>query len=1223
METFYEMLPQQKKIWEIQMLYPDADICNIGGYLHLDGKYDASLLQRCIEVFLQCHSSFWIKVNRQKTIYFEKITDYSMKEYDFTNLTEQEVHAVIQRWMCEPMPLYDSYLFDFRLLRVPGKIILFEKFHHLIVDGYGVALCARRQEEIYEELLCGKTKFEDDENFLTEYMEKGTAGADRNSFSLKKEYEKYRLASFAKRTVKPSAGILAGWLTEGESGLDDIEWYEARFQYQKICEFCRRYRVSVEALVYGCMAMYVCRAMDAEGLAVGRNLLNRKGKTLRMIGLRVETRTFVTEPEWELPAADYLADLKKKLAVHASGTEDFLDTPEIEISYRPERYLPAPKQGECREFFNASLETPMKVFINESRRGIQAVVKYQRDALTESKVRRIMEKTLFFMEQIINEPEILCSQLQLLGETERQQIESMQRGVEWKYTISLPERFLEMVRKHPQKTAVIWQEKSYSYQEFYALVKSVMGVISARADSDRERVIGLCLSRTPYLPAAIYASWLLGYAFLPINPEESKRRRAQMCLRCALCLTDELLYENDTGREPKEVKVLCSPESSAYEIYTSGTSGEPKAVKISHYSLSCRLEWMEEMFSDGTERILQKTRSSFDVSIWELALPFAFGKSLCILKDGEERSPKAIADALIAGGVTMVHFVPSMFERFLSFLQKERSDFPKLKYMILSGEELGAELVHQAKKLIPGVQLYNLYGPAECTIDVSYYRCEGSENRIPIGKPVYATNLSVRNQKGELLPVGVQGELVAEGALVGIGYGKDQGGYGSLNGKRIYQTGDLAVLLEDGYMYYEGRKDQQVKIRGMRVNLMEVERCLNHAVPEVKSLVFPVGNRLAAFCQGKASPEYMRREAAKCLSYYSIPSEFIFVNELPVQKNGKADRKALESAYKNRSSQHAVMEVFSQNWELSRREKVLLSLARRHLKNRDLALDHNLLNAGMDSLTMLSFLAACEEYKICVLPADLYQKPTLRALAKESLNCVPESLITEKRLVFLQRRGKKKLLLAVPFAGGTPLSIYPLARQFTKDEIDVAAVDLPYKKNFAPINIETIAKEVAESKQIKSYEEIYVLGDCVGSVLAMQIATKIGSQARGLLLCEALPNRMSIWNYVPDRMLEKVLGKMRRKPVYTDEKLLASFRADVKRSAAALRSMGKLNIKGKITLVFGGNDMVTFGYQRRYGSWHRWLHKPFQVYSIPKAGHFLMEDHPSKLAQIIRKEFLG
>lgn len=134
-DVLYEMLPQQKKIWEVQTAYPGTDVCNIGGFLHLDGKYDAKLLQKTMELFLRRNSSFWIKVSPQGKIFMEPIERHSMKEYDFTGLEEEEAYDVIQSWMREPFLLYDSYLFDFRLLRLKEKTIIFEKFHHLIADG--------------------------------------------------------------------------------------------------------------------------------------------------------------------------------------------------------------------------------------------------------------------------------------------------------------------------------------------------------------------------------------------------------------------------------------------------------------------------------------------------------------------------------------------------------------------------------------------------------------------------------------------------------------------------------------------------------------------------------------------------------------------------------------------------------------------------------------------------------------------------------------------------------------------------------------------------------------------------------------------------------------------------------------------------------------------------------------------------------------------------------
>lgn len=1233
MKDLYEMLPPQKKIWEVQQSYPDTDICNIGGCLHLEGKYDSALLQKTIEVFLQCSSSFWMKVNTEGTVCFDKIKKYRMKEYDFSGLTETETDAIIQNWICEPFSLYDNYLFDFRLLYLSGKTVIFEKFHHLIADGYTVSLCAKYQEKIYEQLLSGKTDFETDERYCRQFSFRQDFDLEKNSFE--NEVENNRFVSFAKRAVNPQAGILSGWITEGEEKPNTIEWYEKRFQYKRIREFCRNYRVSAEALFYGCLAMYLCRVTDADSLAIGRNLLGRKGAELTVTGLKVDTRTIAVKPEWNRPAAEAFADLKKQLADHVSGSGNCAVWPEIEVSYRPFRYLPAPVKGECREFYSSSVEIPVKVFINEERFGIELIVKYQKEAVSEQRIRRMIEKTLFFMEQILERPEQDCGQIRLLKEEEEQRILSMQRGKDWQFTVSLPERFLNMVRLYPQKEAVFWKKSVYTYQDFYDLVKSIMRLISGRVNEQKDRVIGLCLLRTPCLPAAVYASWLSGYAFLPISPKETMERRQEISRHCALCLTDAMLAGENIV--PKAAEVSIRMDVPAYEIYTSGTTGQPKAVRISQQSLSCRLEWMEDMFSDGTDRILQKTKHTFDVSIWELALPFAFGKSLCILEEGKEGNPKAIAKALVSGKVTMAHFVPSMFERFLAFLERETWEFLCLKYLILSGEELGAELVHKAKALLPHTKVCNLYGPTECTIDVSYYCCRGNEKRIPLGTPVYATGLSVRNERGELLPVGERGELVAEGSLVGMGYrmnenlgytlmDRPQGvsygmpfGYDVLHGKRVYRTGDLAVLAEDGFLYYEGRKDHQVKIRGMRINLIEVERSLNHAVTGVRSLVLPVGNRLIAFCQGSGTPEEMKEEAAKHLPYYSVPSEFIFLKELPVQGNGKADRKSLLHIYKSRCKSQAVPEKFSLDWELSRREKTLLYLAKKHLKRNDLTLDQSLMDFGMDSLTVLSFLTECEEYGIGIPYAAVYEKPYLRDLAKVSFRGRQAGGEKKNRLAFLRRNGSRRLLLAVPFAGGSPLSVFPLASQFLQKEMDVAAVNF---SAFRGRSIETLAKEVAACKCLSNYDDIYLVGDCVGSVSAVQIAGMLGSRLGGLLLCETLPNQTSVWDYVPDAVLEKILRKLRGKAFTADGEMLLRFREDVKRSAAHLRRMERQKLSGKVIFVFGKEDLLTAGYRKRIKKWHRWIQKPFRIYEISGAKHFLMEDNPVPLAQVIRKEFL-
>lgn len=1303
MRERYEMLPRQKRIWDVQTAFPGTDICNIGGYLELEGKDDGSLLRKTMEFFVKTQSSFWTRVDAGSRLYFERITDYRMPEHDFREMGQAEVDEQIQSWICEPMPLYDSPLFDFRLLRLADRTVIFEKFHHLIADGYAVNLCARCQEQIYERLQAGETEFETDESYLREVQKQAAENEQRYKADEERGVEavpkrivledttvpempemimpgetdipkRLRFVTFGRRAVKPVAEVLTGYLTFGTESTGQTEWYPRRFAYGDIRSFGRAHRVSVESCIYGCLGIYLCRAGNGDGVAIARNLLNRSGAEMKEISLKVETLTFGVFPAWEMTAAEYLASVKKELAVQAREHISVSVRPDIEISYRPVRYLPSPKKGECREFLNSSVEIPLKIFLNDNGRELELQVKYQKETLRKKEVMRLIRGTLYLLEQCLENPDRKVGDLSLVEEGERAEIRRFNDTDCWKYTVSLPERFLHVAEAYPEKTALIYRGEIYTYARVRRMADVVQRLIADRADQGKRRLVGLCLSRSPWMPAAVYGTWLSGCGFLPVSPRDSAQRKKKTARMCALFLTDEMLekyagketfdyLKPDTGNS-RQVRSEYSEEFScymkpdirqevpAYEIFTSGTTGEPKMVMISHRSLSCRLEWMEEQFRDGTDIILQKTRNTFDVSVWELALPFAFGKTMCVLEDGKEGVPEVIAEAIVRNRVTMVHFVPSMFAAFTAYLKRHPVKLSSLKYVILSGEALDAELVREAKRLLPGTELYNLYGPAECTIDVSCYRCSGEEERIPIGCPVWNTKLTVRNERGELLPVGEKGELVVQGELVGIGYDcgeriehqgfcepngergnhsescreirgekiYDSEGYCELEGEKAYRTGDMAVLEADGYLYYEGRKDRQIKLRGMRISLDEVESSLNASMPGVRHMVLCIAGRLIDFYQGEIQENEAEERAADILPYYSVPSEFIHMKTLPTGKHGKSDRDALREEYEKRQSRRKhTKERFSGDKERAYREKRMLATAKRLLERKDITLDANLFDLGMDSLTVLRFLAECEESGIALSYGAVYESPSIRKLAKPGNEVQP--------LVFLQRESEKKLILMVPFAGGTPLSCRKLAGYLRGAGADFAAVNLPC---FGSRSVREAVNQVLEDGVVKEYQEICLIGSCVGSALAVGLAAELGGRVKGLMLCESLPYQgaalfgkvYSVWDTMTDRRLSGVLQALRGKRFEPGKELLACFRQDVRRSAEYLRKGRRITPGCRVVLVFGSEDPITAGYRRKYVRWRRWIAASYKVYIIPGAKHFLTEDRPAALAGIFRKEFM-
>ncbi|EDO25952.1 predicted protein, partial [Nematostella vectensis] len=272
----------------------------------------------------------------------------------------------------------------------------------------------------------------------------------------------------------------------------------------------------------------------------------------------------------------------------------------------------------------------------------------------------------------------------------------------------------------------------------------------------------------------------------------------------------------------------------AYMIYTSGSTGKPKGAMIEHRSIVNRLFWMQDEYKvDKTDKILQKTPYSFDVSVWEFFLPLMQGAQLVFAKPEGHKDPGYLIDLIESEKITILHFVPSMLQVFLEV--KTKLQCKSIKKVFCSGEALPFELVQRFFKSFDSAELHNLYGPTEAAVDVTYWHCkrEDSSGIIPIGFPVANTQIYVLDNYGNIVPDGVIGEIHIGGIQVARGYHNKE----SLTNEKfvkdpfsehgkLYKTGDLGRRLKDGSVEYKGRIDFQVKIRGMRIELGEIEAAL-------------------------------------------------------------------------------------------------------------------------------------------------------------------------------------------------------------------------------------------------------------------------------------------------------------------------------------------------------------------------------------------------------------
>ncbi|HEV3050682.1 MAG TPA: amino acid adenylation domain-containing protein, partial [Longimicrobium sp.] len=347
------------------------------------------------------------------------------------------------------------------------------------------------------------------------------------------------------------------------------------------------------------------------------------------------------------------------------------------------------------------------------------------------------------------------------------------------------------------------------------------------------------------------------------------------------------------------------PRNLAHVLFTSGSTGRPKGVMLEHGSLVNRLAWMQDRYGmTPDEALLQKTPFSFDVSFWEFFWPLMVGARLVMARPGGHRDPAYLVETIRREGVTVAHFVPSMLPLFLEHPDAERCT--TLLRVPVSGEAVSAALVRQFHDRLPGVGLFNQYGPTESG-EVTEWACDPHAERVSIGRAIHNSVVYVLDRAGEPVPVGVAGELFIGGVAVARGYlGRPRltaerfvpDPFGE-PGARLYRTGDLCRWLADGTLEYLGRTDFQVKVRGFRVELGEIEARLA-AHPGVREAVALAledgagGKRLVAYFVGEAlESEALRAHLSEQLPDYMVPAAFVRLEAVPVTPNGKLDRRAL------------------------------------------------------------------------------------------------------------------------------------------------------------------------------------------------------------------------------------------------------------------------------------------------------------------------------------------
>lgn len=658
--------------------------------------------------------------------------------------------------------------------------------------------------------------------------------------------------------------------------------------------------------------------------------------------------------------------------------------------------------------------------------GIEGDLEYSCDLFDPGTAEKLVFRWLGFMRQAAESPEIPVFRHPILGNDERrmllEEFNATRHTVPRSTLISLLE---ERSARAPQVTALRFEGKSLTYGELNARANRLAHYLITLG-AGPESMVGVMMERSLHMVVALLAILKAGAAYLPLDPEYPEARLTHIIrdgkpvavlttMRRANLPHGEDCTFLDLGTSEVEAAVSLLPDINpdnisrrsallpahpAYVIHTSGSTGAPKGVVITHEAIVNRLLWMQAQYElTAEDRVLQKTPFTFDVSVWEFFWPLLQGATLVIAKPGGHRDPAYLAALIETESITTVHFVPSMLRAFLR--EPLAAGCVSLKRVICSGEALAAELQSRFFEAF-NIPLHNLYGPTEAAVDVSFWEClrNSGEKPVPIGRPIWNTRMYVLDHWLQPAPTGVAGELYLSGLGLARGYFARPGltaerfvADPNLHGQRMYRTGDLARWRADGALEYLGRVDQQMKVRGFRIEPGEVEAALM-AQPSIAQAAVvvrddgPAEKELVAYVipAGDHVPDAaaLRLGLSQRLPEYMVPASFVVLGELPLNSAGKLDRRALPAP--SRSTGKKRLPQTEPERALCRIFADLLSLE-------SVGVDESFFHLGGDSILGIQLVSRARKAGLLLTPRDLFQHPTPSALASIAGQAEPLSEI--------------------------------------------------------------------------------------------------------------------------------------------------------------------------------------------------------------------------------------
>ncbi|HWH90152.1 MAG TPA: non-ribosomal peptide synthetase [Pseudomonas sp.] len=952
-----EPMPQslaQNRLWITWQLDPHSSAYNIPGGLRLRGELDEDALRSSFQQLIQRHESLRTRFFERDGVALQQVlaaAEFDLQLIDISDLPEPEREVRAQQ-ICEEeartrFDLEKGPLLSVTLVRLDDEEHqLLVTMHHIIADGWSLNILLDEFSRLYAAATQGATatlaalrvQYADYGSWQRQWLAQGEGERQLAYWKaqLGEEHPTLELATDHPRSARQTHCAAR---------------HSVRLSSQ-LSAAIRRTAQAHEAtpfmLLLAAFQSLLHRYSGQRDIRIGVPNANRpRLETQGLIGFFINTQVLRAQIDARQPFAELLSQTRQA-ALDAQANQD------LPFEQLLEAFPQAREQGLFQVMFNhqqrdlsalkrlpglLAEELPwhsreakfdLQLHSEEDRNGrLTLSFDYASELFNATTIERLAEHFHNLLAEICERPQQPIGDLRLLTASEQQQqsawsVAPCTPAPQW-----LPELLNEQLRKTPQRTALVWDGGSLDFAELHAQSNRLAHYLRDKGVGP-DVCVAIAAERSPQLLIGLLAIIKAGGAYVPLDPDYPAERLAYMLsdsgvelLLTQTGLLERLPSSNDVSiiamdalhleKWPSQAPGLqLHGDNLAYVIYTSGSTGQPKGVGNTHAAVAERLQWMQTSYGlDETDVLMQKAPISFDVSVWECFWPLITGARLLIAAPGEHRDPHRIAQLVQDYGVTTLHFVPPLLALFID--EPLSADCTSLRRVFSGGEALPAELRNRVLAQLPTVQLHNRYGPTETAINVTHWHCSPDDGeRSPIGRPLGNVICRILDADLNPLPAGVPGEL----CIGGIGLARGYLGRPALTaerfvadplgeqGARLYRTGDRARWSAEGVIEYLGRLDQQVKLRGFRVEPEEIQARLlaqggvAQAVVSVRDTAAGaqlIGYFTATDANENADEQIARLKAALAaeLPEYMVPAQLLRLDAMPLSPSGKLDRRAL------------------------------------------------------------------------------------------------------------------------------------------------------------------------------------------------------------------------------------------------------------------------------------------------------------------------------------------